>query len=272
MICASIVTYNPDIKILLDNINAIYKQVDLLIIIDNNSNNIEEIDKLVGKFKISIIKNNTNKGIAKALNQALEYANNKNIDWLLTLDQDSKCDLNIIEQYKKNLNFKNTIIYCPQILDINIQNNVHLQNSVEEVDFAITSGSLINVAKSLEINGFDNSLFIDYVDFDFCIRARDKGYDIFRVNEAILYHRLGESEIKKILGFEVQVTHHSPVRRYYLYRNKVNLYRKHWKKHKKWVFKNSLSSIKVFFIIVFFEKERKDKLKYILKGIREGLF
>ena len=50
---AGIVTYNPKIERLIENINSIYPQVDKVIVYDNGSENIEDIKLL----KNSIITN-----------------------------------------------------------------------------------------------------------------------------------------------------------------------------------------------------------------------
>lgn len=43
---AGIVLFNPEIDRLVDNIEAIYKQVDKLLLVDNDSKNIEDVEKL----------------------------------------------------------------------------------------------------------------------------------------------------------------------------------------------------------------------------------
>ena len=82
MMLAGIVLYNPEEKRLEENIMAIEKQVDKIILIDNDSRNYEIIkNKYIQKKKIDIIHNEKNEGIAYALNQILKYAveNNYNI-------------------------------------------------------------------------------------------------------------------------------------------------------------------------------------------------
>ncbi|MHB8132373.1 MAG: glycosyltransferase, partial [Mobilitalea sp.] len=88
-IAAGIVLFNPNIDRLKKNIDAILPQVEVLYIIDNNSDNIDLIEKyLQNKNTIILQKNSENFGIAKALNQMCNLANLKGFDWILTLDQD----------------------------------------------------------------------------------------------------------------------------------------------------------------------------------------
>ena len=82
-ICASIILFNPEIARLEENIKSIIDQISFLILIDNNSNNIKEITKLVSKFsgykKIYLFCFYKNKGIACALNRACVEAHNRGV-------------------------------------------------------------------------------------------------------------------------------------------------------------------------------------------------
>ena len=68
-------------------------------------------------------------------------------------------------------------------------------------------------------------LFIDYVDVEWGLRARSRGYQCFGVCGAHMAHSLGELPIRW-LGRAYP--HHSPLRHYYLFRNAVLLYREGW--------------------------------------------
>ena len=61
MLFASIVTYNPDIGRLCENIKAIISQIHNIIVIDNGSDNIIEIQSLLEQFNsVSVILNKNN--------------------------------------------------------------------------------------------------------------------------------------------------------------------------------------------------------------------
>lgn len=274
---ASVITFNPDINLLMENINAISPQVDRILIIDNNSYNKEQFIYLINNTinNVDFILNSENLGVAKALNQALYYAKKNNFIWLLTLDQDSVCADNLVLKYTKFLEKnKNSdiLLLCPQIKDVNIRSikvEEHI-SSVQEVKEAITSGSFLNVNNSLSIGGFLDDLFIDYVDFEFCLRGRKKQLKLIRLNSAILFHRLGDIEEKKFLALNFIVTNHSPKRRYFLYRNKIFIYRKYWKDFLPWVIRNALSSLKTIFVILCYENNKSENLKNIFRGIIDG--
>ncbi|MGG2468152.1 glycosyltransferase family 2 protein [Paraclostridium bifermentans] len=275
-ILAAIVTYNPDLERLQKNINAIEPQVEHLIIVDNGSKNINLISRIKGecKIKIDLIENEENIGIASALNQALDYAYKNNFDWILTLDQDSICDINMISemksQYEKEDN-KNIALIAPNILDENITLKPQdIKEGIEYTGPVITSGSLTKTNIAKNIGGFVDKLFIDQVDFDFCLRLKDSGADILKVNRAIIYHQLGEISEHKLFGKTITTTNHSPIRRYYYYRNLIYMYEHHKENHKEWINLEIKHAIKNIPRIILFEKNKTDQIKSITKGILDA--
>lgn len=71
-IYAGIVLYNPDLKLLEENIRSVCGQVEHVIFVDNASNNVYATYNLIQKVlqdnQFSYIQNDNNYGIAKALN------------------------------------------------------------------------------------------------------------------------------------------------------------------------------------------------------------
>ena len=275
-IVASIITYNPDLDRLEKNINAIATQIDCVVIVDNGSKNIKDICKIKdkSKFNIELILNEKNMGVAAALNQALNYANSNGFDWILTLDQDSVCANNMIEEmkkYYKKENNRKIVLIAPNILDENVHlENVEIQEGIEYTNAVITSGSLTKIDVAIGINGFVEKLFIDQVDFDFCLRIKDAGFDIIRVNSAIIYHQLGEISGHKFLLKTITTTNHSPLRRYYYYRNLVYMCKTHKENHKEWIDFEVKHAIKNILRIILFEKNKFKQIKFITKGISDG--
>lgn len=266
---AGIVTFNPEIERLKANIKAIEKQVTRVILFDNGSENIIEIEQTLSKCKNALLlKNNKNIGIAAALNRIFEKAESLEIPYVLTLDQDSICPGNIISIYEKNL-FPSIGILTPQLKDIHL-NEYYFKSdkSIEEVDRCITSAALTSVKAWKMVNGFDEDMFIDCVDFDFCDRIRKKGYKIIRVYKVVLLHEIGNISKHKIGPFVIRVKNHSPFRKYYITRNTVYLARKH--KSKREIIKSVLQGIKQILLVIFFENQKKEKIHQLEYGIRDG--
>lgn len=271
---ALIVTYNPNLLELKKNIEAIINQVNELIIIDNNSNNIDESEKIIKKYnKIFLIKNINNEGIAKAFNQGVKYAIQKGYKYLLTLDQDTTVPNNLIETYEQLLSEikeDNIAIICPNLNDINLKCKSNTNKSYEEVEECISSGSYINLKICKKIGYFDENMFIDWVDFEYCKRVRMYGYKIIRINNVEILHQVGRAEEVKFLWRKEIIYNHNSIRKYYYFRNRIYFA----KKYNLTIYKNFsyFRNLLKNFLLIFKEKENKiKKIISALKGIYDGI-
>lgn len=283
---AGIVLYNPEINRLKLNIDAICVQVKVVYCFNNGSDNSNEIYRLLQNYtNVYLIDENKNLGIATALNRMTERASKDGMEWLLTLDQDSICASNMIEEFNKYTNKKNIGIICPLSKDKRRpQEKVPLSDTViSEIDYCITSGSLININICNTIGGFDDYLFIDSVDNDYCYRIRKNNYKIIRFNHIILDHELGDltpskgakfylklgtifkSKRIKALSYKRKVL---PMRAYYQTRNIVYLSKKHgspiYKFSVKFALYNGASDI-------LRSQNKVAVAKAVMKGFKDGL-
>jgi rhamnosyltransferase len=272
-IAAGIVLYNPDLVRLKENVDAIYNQVKLLVLVDNNSNNINSIESgYSGNKKIIIIKNNSNFGISKALNQIMAFCEAKGYEWVLTLDQDSICPSNMIEEYKKYIEIPDIAIISPIIVDRNTTKSSEekkYNNSYELIDECITSAALTNVLIWKEISGFDEYMFIDLVDHEYCKRVRINGNKIIRVNTVILLHEMGHVTQHKFLGKEVNVMNHSAFRKYYMARNTLYCAKKH-KEFGSVIYAYIRISTLILRTLLY-EQNKWGKICKIIQGIKDGI-
>ena len=198
-----------------------------------------------------------NLGLAVRYNQALKKAEEKGFKYLLLLDQDSYVLEKELDKF----------ISC--ISKTENQNILIYSFSLKQTDSCaykynivpISSGSLVNVKKALEIGGFNEELFIDEVDHEFALRGFEKGYQTVRVG-AYLSHRIGEK--KRILFFKHSC--YPPARYYYMIRNFLYL-----KKKYKHPFVEKRTNYMVFFMIksLLFCKNRLEIVKMIRKGIND---
>lgn len=266
-ICVGIVLYNPNLDRLKANIDSIVRQVDTIFFQDNGSGNIFEIEKLLKSYqKVTLLGNDKNKGIAWALNRLCEKSIIEGYEWILTLDQDSVCPDNMIQRYKTYLDEADML--CPKIIDRNYGLLDGSNIKTEYVKECITSGCLLNLKVWKEINGFDEAMFIDGVDFEFCYRMKQAGLKILRVNDVILYHEIGNITIRRFFGLNVLVKNHSAFRKYYIAKNIIYMARK--KKNIFLILKGILQEIKLLGIVILYEDDKLDKIRNINKGIRDG--
>lgn len=264
-ICAGIVTYNPNIELLGENINSIIDQVEVIYLVDNGSNNINEIKRRFNKSTIFIIENDSNLGIAAALNQLCGKGIDEGYDWILTLDQDSVSPNDLVKSLISYEDDKVAII-APNIVYKNNENySDNVSSGTKEVEWVITSASLTNLKIWKVLGGFDEKLFIDGVDRDYGMRAARAGYKVLKCFDVKLLHELGNLNCKRRFGRTIYVTNHSPFRKYYMARNAIYLDKKHGTSIAiKYNVKNIIETM-------LYEDNKTEKLCSIFKGIKDGV-
>lgn len=272
-----IVSYNPDSN-LFDSINLLLNQVEKVIIVDNGSKEkYVKYIKSINEDKIEIILNKENLGVATALNIGVRKALENGYEWILTMDQDSKASPDMV---KKMFNVYNSInreerkdilSIFPNFVDERIQSieeNSNM-NSYEYVDADITSGNLLRKEVFEKVGFFDDSLFIDLVDTDFCMRLNEKGIKMIKIRDAVLYHSLGESKtIKGILG-SFNTSNHSALRRYYMTRNRFYIWEKYKGLNSFTLNRDKKLFKKEFVKIILGEKDKVNKIKMVLRGYKD---
>ena len=279
-IVAGIVLYNPDIWRLKENVKAILPQVDILIIVDNGSVNFPEVktefsNKEYQGYKIEILANSENLGIAKALNQICELAKGFGATWVLTLDQDSVCFPNLIEEYRRYIDIDGVSSMTCLMKNRSKSFEFEKENFEEEyrfVDGAITSGNYISLAAWESVGRFDENLFIDKVDTDFSFRLALKNNKQIKINYMGLLHDIGDNAADHCLfGKRFVVFNHSPFRNYHLIRNQIYFARKYEKiKGKKWSRRIKRTSWTRIIVYLLYEDRKLQRIKAWCRGLWDG--
>ncbi len=265
---AGIVLFNPDIVRLEENISAIAPQVRDVILIDNGSKNVDEISALMARYdNITYVRNAENCGIARALNQMIGKAEELGASWVLSLDQDTVCEPDIMEKYDSMARRAkdDVAIITSKYRDRSVEVDFGISGEYEKVSFCITSAALNNIRCIKAVGGFDEKLFIDMVDYDICYALTRGGYKIVRLNYTGFLHEVGRSVTKKFLGKPIIIFNHSPLRKYYWARNSIYLKRK---------YKLGLSAdkrvVNRMIQTLLYETDKLKKLKSMCKGIADG--
>lgn len=278
-VAAIIVTYNIEDSIQ-NSIDILEKQVDEIIIVDNGSKK-DTVDMLVNlkcKYNIKHIFLKQNEGIAFALNRGIEYAIEKKYEWILTLDHDStptpNMVLNMINTYERmDADFKEKVamitpVHIEQKAYKSVENST-LEYGYKEVLTEITSGSLVKSDIYKNHGLYDESLFIDLVDHDYCLSLNKKGYKVIQVEDSILIHKLGDSVSKKILGINLTYTNHSPLRRYYMTRNRMYIWKKYSDDYSNWIRRDKIRFISEIAKIIVYENDKIKKIGMIRTGLKD---
>jgi rhamnosyltransferase len=275
-VCAVYVTYHPDAKFP-ERIARIAPQVAHIIIVDNHSNEdaLRMLHDLSKSINCELIENKENFGIATALNQGARRAIELGYAWSLTLDQDSWPEAHLvatlIEIYTAHPHREEVKIVGSNYRNP-ITNYIFLQCKDAALNFidtetVITSCSLMSLKAFEEVGPFRDDFFIDQVDHEYCLRLRSYGYKVIISCKPLMVHPLGSQTSHKILWKRPVCLNHSPLRIYYMTRNRFVLYRIYAFKETHWVMGDLDAALKEAILILLFEDQKIKKIMAMLVGI-----
>ena len=222
-----------------------------------------------------------NRGIAFALNMGRKIAREHGNSWLATFDQDSMATPEMIKQMAlayQSYPYPDRIgIISPCHVDRRLGIMVGDQSyevagpGWRVIGLTMTSGNLVNLDAAEAVEGFDDSLFIDSVDHDFCFRLRERGYQVLEATYAVLHHSLGNLERRWFIYRWVTVSNHPALRRYYMSRNRLILWRQYWKRRPVWVIRDIKRVLLDTLLVILYEKQPGAKLRMAMHGFLDGI-
>ena len=266
-VCTIIITYNPNFQEFYEYYKQNIKEVDYAIIVDNSENSVvrKKIKKLSTELSTEVIQLDSNRGIAYAQNRGVHRAKEiGDFTFVLFLDQDSLLKKGMTGIYNEHYEkLKNQY----KIAVLGVSNTQKLYNDYIKVNQIISSGTFTPLAVFQDIGYFDEDLFIDFVEYDWCWRAKAKGYEIFSIRECrLLTHMHGDGKVN-ILG--TSMVKPSSVRLYYQYRNLLTLLKRSYVPLK-WKISMALKMLVKIPIYIFLLKDKQATLKHIFRGFRDS--
>lgn len=243
-----IVCFYPDVDVLSNLVRSLSDQVSVILILNNGGID-NSLRNILLNFENVIFHDfECNKGIAAALNEGFLQAVARNADFVVTFDQDSCPEsehvaglmkqwvaLSSIDDVK--INKKKVGAIGPSFYDAR---NGHFEypfyrangfrvvkqystNGVNfiQADALITSGMLVPTTMWSSGLKFNELLFIDFVDTEWCFRASKFGYINYGCFDVKMKHELSEAAPVIFLG--LIILKYSPIRRYYHFRNCIYL-------------------------------------------------
>jgi rhamnosyltransferase len=294
-VCAVVVTYFPD-DCVVDRLSAVRDQSGHLIVVDNGSNG-ETLAVLeawrAGKPDVELMVLGRNAGLAAALNRGLAKAEQLGFEVAITFDQDSTPAPAMVAELLRTLvdypESHRVAVVGPTIVDRNapaesyrwlrpnpdypaLFQRVSCEDVYrDDVTFVITSGSLMPLAAVRELGPLREDLFIDYVDHEYCLRARARGYRVLVAGRARLLHALGAKREMRVGPFTIRPTFHATDRLYYIYRNRIPLLSRYGLREFHWLAFDLLATGHNLFRVACFEDDRWRKLLSALEGTVDGL-
>jgi len=285
---AIIITYHSDLIVLGRLIEALLVQVQAIVVVDNGSN--KEITDWLQNASDTITHTvllNANKGIATAQNTGIKWATENGFKFVILFDQDSEPENEMVNKLQEAFISKTAQGYQVAAIAPDYQDSrrdtispfvvvdkcritrkpCREKTEIVEVDFTISSGSLISLDAIDTVGLMNEELFIDYVDVEWALRAKLKGLRCYGACAARMHHSLGEPPVV-LMGR--QFTFHSPLRHYYLFRNAIWIYRQRWIPFE---FKvaDGMRLIVKYFIYTLFATPRHKHWWMMTRGMWHGL-
>lgn len=275
-VCAVVVTFRPRPEDL-DNFARLRPQVQGLVAVDNGSP-AETRDRLriaSREWDFSLIENGQNLGIAAALNIGIKWAHSQGYTWVALFDQDSSVPPAFIDTMLRAYatSSRRIAILVPRYIDSRLGTPIPAIYAANgSLQVAMTSGSLMPVSVVCEAGGFEESLFIDTVDFEYCLRLRSNGYSVEECTDAVLLHTPANFTEYKWQGVRLFSTpNYSAGRRYYRDRNKIWMMRKYATSYPSFLLGMLANSLKDAVKILIAEDQKRSKLYHMALGVRHGL-
>ncbi len=289
------VTYNPDIDLLRRQLSAL-SAASSIVFVDNGSSKeilqrLEILEQEVERLTLRSLENNTGIANAQNLGAVVALEQSQDIEFLFFLDHDSVPDnqcLDTLVDVARELQSNNTRVGVlgPKLVDprTEIEYGFHKfrfltitrirKNStgqaVTQCDQVNSSGSLIPVTAWQEVGPFDQQLFIDHVETDWCFRAKHKGYKLFGVFTAKMFHEMGDDNETFWFFGNRSLPYRSPLRHYYIVRNSLFLQKQRYTPIR-WRLLNLSKLLFTFVYFGFFATENAQHRKMIIKGVRDGM-
>jgi rhamnosyltransferase len=248
-ILAAVVTYHPPPE-LAANLAALRAELADVVVIDNGSPDAATIAATAAAAGCRFIGNAGNLGVATALNQGVRLAQSEGFAWFAAFDQDSRAPpgavARLLALHDRHPERARIGVLAMSHRDRNTGRNYQHGFDViargpgwRSLRATITSGSLTRVDLFDDIGAFEDELFIDGVDHEFCLRCRMAGRLVIEDEAVVLEHAIGEATLHRLLWLSLPIHHHAPVRHYYITRNGLELARRYVARDFLWAAQNA---------------------------------
>jgi rhamnosyltransferase len=213
-----------------------------IVVVDNASSD-GSVEMLATRYpEVKVLRLPTNSGVGGAYAAGLNYtALVKRHRWTWLLDDDSVPSHDGLQNLLSGLRHLAEGTAEPAVLApvcVHLKTSVSVpgmlwrdgrlvpefQNRNEPltfVDCVISSGSLIQRDAVAAVGLPRADFFMDFVDFEYCLRMRRHGFRIAMVRDSILEHEVGTVTTINVLGWKKVWADHAPWREYYMARNET---------------------------------------------------
>lgn len=284
-VSAVVVCFHPDAPTLRRLVAQVAPDVKHIVLVNNGPRG-QLGDDWAGQVLVFECEGNI--GVAAALNRGFEQAFAQGADAVIGFDQDSQPELGLVARLREHWNQEAQRMPSialgaigPALRDREAQHLMHAfapYNWLRQrfwakpgarypVDHLITSGCLISLEAWQQVGSLNEDLFIDWVDVEWCGRARHAGLQVLMDGDTVLFQRIG-TRSQSLAGRHFHV--HAPFRHYFVVRNALLIWQDPrfplgWRCH------HVLYALRVVLVSLVFVSQRAERLGCVLRGLRDGL-
>ncbi|KVD15043.1 glycosyltransferase family 2 protein [Burkholderia ubonensis] len=284
---ALVILYHPT-DAQLASLDALRRASDALLVVDNSPQPDARAREACARDGIALLHHGNRGGIAGAFNAGLAALFRERVDAVALFDQDSTAP----DAYFPAMRdvcaglAPRAFLAGPRIFDENARSflpelstngitlrrlNIEPGAAMQRCAFLISSGCVVSRDAYDTLGPFDETLFIDHVDTEYCFRALARNVPLYVVPSLVLTHRIGAKRRHALGPFAMTSMNHPWQRRYYSARNAVQLGIQYGLRFPVAIVPNLLTLWQIVQIALV-ERDKRAKLGGIALGIVDGLF
>lgn len=261
---------------------------DRLLVVDNSPVPDARAAMMLGEAGVALLHHGNRNGIAGAFNCGLSALFDSGVDAVALFDQDSEAPADYFAVMRERCTSMSgrAFLAGPRIFDENDQRflpelatsgltverlSIHTDSALQRCAFLISSGCVISREAFARLGRFDEALFIDHVDTEYCLRALLRNVPVYVVPSLVLLHRIGARRRHKLGSLELTTMNHPGFRRYYSARNAMQLALQYGLRLPVAIVPNLLTLWQIVQIVLL-EQDKLAKLKAIALGLFDGFF
>lgn len=266
-------------------VRVLESQVERVLVVDNSPDWPGGLTD-VGDGRSEYVPMPANLGTAGAMNEVGRRAMLEGVDFIVSCDQDSLPGAGLVDGLLASFSSLaddgvRVAAVGPRKVDPRTGRDLRLllpvrwlkryapasDGRVVEVDHLISSGCLIDIRAFREVGPFNEGLFLDYVDIEWCLRARAGGYAIFCDPSLAMDHVIGD----RVVQFgSWSVWLHPPKRTGVLVRNHLLLWREPAVRAS-WILSDFRYVVAKLVVQLVVAPRRWERTVWLWRGIRDGV-
>lgn len=224
MPAAVISAFNP-LPTFEDHLHAIAAQVPSVVVVDDSGRPgaLAARLQLMGLENLHVVENDSNLGLAVALNRGIASAVSAGARRVVTFDQDTNVPAGFVAELAAAMDRlgPEALVVGPETISSERQPVCHLVGG-EVCSLRILQSGMLVDARAFELVGmFREEFFIDVLEPDFLARLHRAGHHGFLALGVDLPHAVGETRRVNLGLVSPKVTDHAAFRRYLMTRNGI---------------------------------------------------